>query len=206
MNRKTRVAPALLVAIAASAAAACHKPAPPPAPVQAVNQDSIDAANRAREDSMRAEQARRDSIARAEADAARMKAEREAAINEMKATLAQPVYFAFDSDALSDSSQATLDKKLAIMNGNPSLRIRVEGNTDARGSDEYNMALGQRRAASAKRYLTQHGIDDSRIDIISYGEERPVASGNDEASYAQNRRDNFVITAGADQLQPVATQ
>lgn len=206
MNRKTRVAPALLVAFATSVVVACGKKQPPPPPAPAVNQDSINAA-RAREDSIAAaERARQDSIARAEAEAARMKAERDAAINEMKATLAQPVYFAFDSDALSDSSQATLDKKLAIMNGNPSLRIRIEGNTDARGSDEYNMALGQRRAASAKRYLTQHGIDDSRIDIISYGEERPVATGNDEASFAQNRRDNFVITAGADQLQPVASQ
>jgi len=206
MNRKTRVAPALLVAIATSVVVACgKKPAPaPPAPV--VNQDSIDAANRARQDSIDAEKARQDSIARAQAEAQRMAAEREAAINEMKATLAQPVYFEFDSDALSDSSRFTLDRKLAIMNGNPALRIRIAGNTDARGSDEYNLALGQRRAASAKRYLTQHGIDDSRVDLISYGEERPVAQGSDEAAYSQNRRDNFEITAGGDQLQPVASQ
>jgi peptidoglycan-associated lipoprotein len=207
MNRKTRVAPVLIVALAAMAAVACGKkqPPPPPSPTP-VNQDSIDA-ERARRDSIAAaEAARRDSIARAEAEAARMRAEREAAIAEMKRTLAEPVYFGFDSDALSDTAQSALDRKLAILNGNPALQIRIAGNTDARGSDEYNLALGQRRAASAKRYLTQRGIADSRIAIISYGEERAVAMGTDEDSYAQNRRDEFEITAGGDQLQPVESQ
>jgi peptidoglycan-associated lipoprotein len=76
----------------------------------------------------------------------------------------------------------------------------VSGHTDERGSDEYNLALGQRRAAAAKAYLVQHGIADSRIETISYGEERPVAQGSDDAAYAQNRRAEFEITAGGQML------
>jgi peptidoglycan-associated lipoprotein len=87
-----------------------------------------------------------------------------------------------------------------VLNANPDTRIRIAGNTDERGSDEYNLALGQRRAAQAKRYLTQRGIADSRIDIISYGEERPAADGHDESAWSQNRRDEFEITSGGQQL------
>jgi peptidoglycan-associated lipoprotein len=206
MNRKTRVAPALLVAAATLAVVACGKKQPPPPPAPTVNQDSIDAANARRDSIAAADKARADSIAQAQAEAARRQQELERAIAEMKSTLAEPVYFAYDSDVLSDSSQMALSRKLAIMNGNPAVQIRIAGNTDARGSDEYNLALGQRRAASAKRFLTQRGIDDGRIAIISYGEERPVAQGTDEGAYSQNRRDNFEITAGGDQLQPVSSQ
>ena len=68
----------------------------------------------------------------------------------------------------------------------------IEGNCDSRGSDEYNRALGERRALAAKEYLVQHGIAESRIRTISYGEERPAVQGDDEASRAKNRRDEFV--------------
>ncbi|HEX5436332.1 MAG TPA: peptidoglycan-associated lipoprotein Pal [Gemmatimonadaceae bacterium] len=202
MNRTTRVAPAMLVVLATAAVVACGKkqPPPPPAPAPGPNQDSI-AAARARQDSIaRAEQARQDSIARAERARQDSIARAAAATAQAKRVIAQPIYFAFDSDVLSDSAQASLDQKLAVLNANSGLQLRVEGNTDARGSDEYNLALGQRRAAAAKRYLTQHGVDDSRITIISYGEERPAAQGADESAYAQNRRDEFSITAGGDQL------
>src|SRR6185312_14892320 len=97
-------------------------------------------------------------------------------------------------------ARATLDAKIAALSANPDVKLRVAGNTDDRGSDEYNLALGQRRAASAKRYLTDHGITADRIDVISYGEERPVATGEDEAAWSQNRRDEFEITAGGDNL------
>lgn len=198
MTGKTRVVPAMILAVAVIAA--CSKkpePAPPPAPTPAPNQDSIDAA-RARADSIaRAEQARRDSIARAQAEAERLRAAREEAMR----TLTQVVYFDFDSDALTDQTRAALDAKIPILNANPGLRIRIAGHTDERGSDEYNQALGQRRAASAKRYLTQHGIAEDRIEIISFGEERPAADGHDESAWSQNRRDEFEVTAGGDQLQ-----
>jgi peptidoglycan-associated lipoprotein len=187
-----------VVVLSAVALTACGKkapPAPPPAPAP-VNQDSIDAA-KARADSIaRAEQARRDSLAQAQAAAERMRAARETAIN----TLQNKIYFDFDSDALSDASKAALDAKVAVLNANPGVAIRIAGNTDERGSDEFNLALGQRRAAAAKRYLTDHGIAADRIAIISYGEERPVATGHDEAAWSQNRRDEFEITAGMDSI------
>jgi peptidoglycan-associated lipoprotein len=196
MTGKSRVAPAMLLAVAALAA--CGKkqqPAPAPAPVP-VNQDSIDAA-RARADSIAAaEAARRDSIAKAQAEASRLQAEHQAAM----ATLTAAIYFEYDSDALTDQAKSTLDAKLGVLNANADTRIRVAGNTDERGSDEYNLALGQRRAAQAKRYLTQRGVNDGRIEIISYGEERPVADGHDESAWSQNRRDEFEVIAGGQQL------
>jgi len=78
--------------------------------------------------------------------------------------------------------------------------IQVAGHTDERGSDEYNLALGQRRAAAVKAYLVQHGVADSRISTVSYGEEHPIAQGADESAWAQNRRAEFAITAGANNL------
>jgi peptidoglycan-associated lipoprotein len=196
MIRTTRGATFLLAL--ALTATACRgrqeEPAPPPTP--AVNQDSIDA-ERARQDSIaRAEQARRDSLAAAE----RARAERDRMLAEARNTLTAAIYFEFDSDQLSSEATAGLDAKLAILNANPGLRLRISGHADERGSDEYNLALGQRRAAAAKRYLTGRGIADDRIEIISFGEERPAAQGSDESAWAQNRRDEFEITAGGDQL------
>ncbi|MFM8780978.1 MAG: OmpA family protein, partial [Gemmatimonadota bacterium] len=77
-----------------------------------------------------------------------------------------------------------------------SIRIRVAGHTDERGSDEYNIALGMRRAAAAKRYLVDLGIAESRIAVVSFGEERPLNTESTEAAWAQNRRDEFEIVAG----------
>ncbi len=96
-----------------------------------------------------------------------------AALAATKATLAAAVYFEYDSDELSGDARSTLDAKLPILRANPGLRLRIAGNTDERGSDEYNLALGQRRAAAVKRYLSDQGIDGDRMEIISYGEERP---------------------------------
>jgi peptidoglycan-associated lipoprotein len=121
-----------------------------------------------------------------------------------RASLTAPIYFDLDSDALSDADRAALDAKVAILNASSGVKIRVAGHTDERGSDEYNLALGQRRAAAAKRYLTQHGVPDAMIDIISYGEEHPALEGHDESAWSKNRRDEFEITAGADALRPAA--
>jgi peptidoglycan-associated lipoprotein len=109
-------------------------------------------------------------------------------------------FFAFDQAILTDEDRSTLDAKIPILQSNPMLRIRINGNCDDRGSDEYNLALGQRRAAIAKRYLTDHGVDASRIEIISFGKERPIAQGDDEAAWARNRNDQFVIIAGPEEL------
>ena len=98
------------------------------------------------------------------------------------------------------ADQATLDRKAAILVANPSVKLRISGHADERGSDEYNLALGNRRAAAAKRYLENKGVEGSRLEVISYGEERPANPGSDESSYAQNRRDEFEVTAGGDNL------
>jgi peptidoglycan-associated lipoprotein len=114
--------------------------------------------------------------------------------------LAAMIHFDFDKSVLRPDDQATLDQKVAILTANPDLRIRISGHCDERGSDEYNLALGNRRANAARNYLVSHGIDASRIETASFGEERPVAMGHDEDSWAQNRRDEFEITSGGDML------
>jgi len=186
-------------AVALLGAAACHRSqvmsaTPVPAPDNS-------AAERARQDSLAREQARRDSIARAdaarraaEADAARRAADAEAAA---RAAMTAPVYFDFDRSDLTSDATARLEAKVPVMEANRDVRIRVEGHTDERGTDEYNLALAQRRAAAAKKFLAARGIDDARIETVSYGEERPVCGEHEESCWAKNRRDEFVITAGA---------
>ena len=110
--------------------------------------------------------------------------------------MAERIYFDFDAADLRPEARATLDAKIPLFNANPDMRIRIAGNADERGSDEYNLALGQRRAQSAKAYLVQRGIDANRIDITSNGEEQPVCEANTDACYQQNRRDDFQIIAG----------
>jgi peptidoglycan-associated lipoprotein len=198
-----RIPRTLSVAIVvAAAASACRRPPPPPVtPSPTVNQDSIDAAERARREAMeRADAARRDSLERA--NAAREDSIRRAreAMEGVRSALTAPIYFEYDSDALGGAARSALDQKLAILQSNSGVRLRIAGHADERGSDEYNLALGQRRAAAAKRYLTQRGIPEAQIEIISYGEERPATTGGDESAWAQNRRDEFEITSGGDAL------
>jgi peptidoglycan-associated lipoprotein len=110
-----------------------------------------------------------------------------------------PIYFDFDKSTIRPDAAATLDRKVPFFQANPGLRVRIEGNADERGSDEYNLALGQRRAASAKRYLVERGIAADRFDLVSYGEERPVCTEHNEACWQQNRRDDFrIVTIGGD--------
>jgi len=112
-----------------------------------------------------------------------------------------PIYFDFDKSDIRPDAAATLDRKIPWLTANPGMRIRIEGNADERGSDEYNLALGQRRAASAKKYLVEHGVDAGRFDLVSYGEERPVCTEHNEECWQRNRRDDFVIvTIGSDAI------
>ncbi len=108
----------------------------------------------------------------------------------------RPIYFDYDKSTIRADAEATLQANLGIITANPSMRIRIEGNADERGSDEYNIALGQRRSQSAKQWLIDHGVDAGRIDIVSYGEERGVCQDHNETCWQQNRRDDFVITVG----------
>jgi peptidoglycan-associated lipoprotein len=110
------------------------------------------------------------------------------------------INFDYDQATVRPADQQTLDRKAAILSANPNVKLRISGHADERGSDEYNLALANRRAAAAKRYLENKGIEGSRLEVISYGEERPLNPGSDENAYAQNRRDEFEVTAGGDNL------
>ncbi len=103
-----------------------------------------------------------------------------------------PVYFDFDKSNIREDQRARIDKNAAFLKGN-NVKVRIEGNCDERGTAEYNIALGERRAINAKNYLINLGIHEDRLHAISYGEEKPLLRGHDEYSWAQNRRDDFVL-------------
>ena len=199
---RTHRALALTTMLAAMVVAGCKKKpetAPTPAqPVANTPTETCDAACRQR---------RADSIAAAEAERARRAREDSlAAANSgtmrAKAALATKIFFEYDQADLSEEARTVLDAKVALLRKNPGVRLMISGHADERGSDDYNIALGQRRAAVAKRYLTDQGIDPSRIQITSYGEERPAISGASEEAFRQNRRDEFEILAGGDHIVP----
>jgi peptidoglycan-associated lipoprotein len=104
-----------------------------------------------------------------------------------------PVYFDFDSSAIRNDQVARIEKNADFLKSKESVAIRIEGNCDERGTNEYNLALGERRAQSAKQYLVNLGVDAGRLSTVSWGEEKALLHGHDELSWAQNRRDDFVI-------------
>jgi peptidoglycan-associated lipoprotein len=203
MFRFARIGGLTLAVVSVAVIDACHKkPAPEPVPVTTPtpgpNQDSI---RRAQEEQARlaaeaAARHRADSIAAADA-AARAAA---AAAGDLKNALEAMVHFDFDQSELRPEDRSILDAKVPILQANPSVALRIAGYTDERGSDEYNLALGQRRAAAVKRYLIDHGIAEARLETVSYGEEHPIAQGSDESAWSQNRRAEFAITAGGQML------
>jgi peptidoglycan-associated lipoprotein len=105
----------------------------------------------------------------------------------------EDIYFAYDSSALTPQAQDILRKKAGFLKANPNVKVTVEGHTDERGTNEYNLALGEARARSAKAFLVDLGIPAARMATISYGEERPVAKGANEEAWSKNRRAHFVI-------------
>jgi len=104
-----------------------------------------------------------------------------------------PIYFDFDSSVIRDDQVERLEHNGAYLKAHPEYRVRIEGNCDPRGTREYNLALGERRAQSAKKYLIRLGVDPERIATVSWGEEKLLLHGHDELSWAQNRRDDFVL-------------
>ena len=109
------------------------------------------------------------------------------------ATIGNTVYFSYDSAALDGNSKGSLFRQAAFLNANPTLTVTIEGHCDERGTREYNLALGERRAAAARDYLLAQGVDPARIKVISYGKERPVMAGSNEESWAKNRRAATVL-------------
>ena len=124
----------------------------------------------------------------------------EAVTAALVADLGNVIHFDYDQDLVKPEDRPILDRKAEIMKANPAVRVRISGHADSRGSDEYNLVLGNKRALAARQYLIGRGVDGGRIDVTSFGEERPVDSAENEAAWAQNRRAEFEITAGGARL------
>ena len=105
----------------------------------------------------------------------------------------RPIYFDFDQSSIRGDQIPSMEHNGSYLNNNPSKSVLIEGNTDDRGTNEYNLALAERRAVAARSYLVEFGIEDSRIRTVSYGEERPLFTGQSEDDYAHNRRDDFIL-------------
>jgi peptidoglycan-associated lipoprotein len=196
MTPLSRLVPVAAAAVLAASVDACKRPqveTPGPRTTSAVDTSFRQGATR---DSI-AERIRQQAIEDSIRNARAMNA-REA--DALRNTLRDVIHFDFDESDLRDDARSRLDAKLPILLANPGLALRIAGHADERGSDEYNLALGQRRAAAAKRYLTERGVADGRVETVSFGEEQPVAAGGDESSHAANRRAEFEITAGGDRL------
>jgi len=163
----------------------CRRSAPAAAPAPAARND--DAAARARADSIAAAE-----LARRQAE----ERERRAQMARAQEVLTSVVYFDYDSERLISETEDRLRTKASILRANPSLEMRVEGHADERGSTEYNLALGQRRAESVRSFLGGYGISTGRLSTISYGKERPAVEGSSESAWARNRRAEFVVTGG----------
>lgn len=118
---------------------------------------------------------------------------RAAAMAAVKEEVANMIFFDFDKYDLKPEAREVLQKKAQILKENAALKIIIAGNCDERGTEEYNLALGERRARAAYEYLVLLGIEAGRMSIVSYGEERPLDPGHTEAAWAKNRRDEFTI-------------
>ena len=109
------------------------------------------------------------------------------------ALAAHTIHFAYDSAAIRHSERSSLQAVATALKADSNTKLLIEGNCDERGTEEYNRALGERRALAAREALAKQGVDPSRIRTISYGKDKPVDSGHDEAAWAKNRRDDFVL-------------
>jgi peptidoglycan-associated lipoprotein len=176
MKRNVRIVALLAVGLVVGACSKKQPPAAPeptpPAPVQQQTQ---------------APQAPRDDSA---------ERERAAELRRLTAILEQMVFFDYDESTLRVDAQEALAAKVPFLRSNPSIRMRIDGHADERGSVEYNLALGMRRANAVREYLTGFGIDASRFETFSFGEDQPLASGSNESAWSQNRRAEFRVTSG----------
>lgn len=188
MRIKDLAFPALVITLILGACGGSEPP-PPPAPT-GPTQAELDAA-------------RADSIARVQAEEARQReAERveqerlAAARDEARSTLEDMVNFDYDESAITAEAETILRRKIPILRSSPTVRLRLEGHADERGSTEYNLALGSRRAESVRDFLSGFGIATDRLMTTSFGEERPLVNSSDETSWTENRRVEFSISGG----------
>lgn len=189
MTRKVGVALVLGISLAAGLPlAGCGggpepEAAPPPPTVDE------EAGRRAAEEEEARRLAEEEARIRAEEEA-RRRAERERVLG----VIAERVHFDFDKSNIRPDQEPVLQRKIEALRQYAGIQLQIEGHCDERGSNEYNLALGQRRAESVKRYLASYGLDADRFTTISYGEERAVDPGHDETAWAQNRRTEHVVT------------
>ena len=178
---------------------ACSKdPPPPPAPTGPTAEELA--------------QRRADSIAAVRAEEARLRAEEDArrraeeaarrAMEAARNTLTSKVFFDYDMSEIRPDAERILQSKVEILRASPTVRLRIAGHADERGSNEYNLALGNRRAQAVVDFFTNFGLNADRFTIISYGEEQPAAMGSNESAWSQNRRAEFNITAGQNAINP----
>ena len=183
---------------------ACGGKPAPETPAPQANADSAAAAEKARQDSIAAAEAAARARDSAEQAARQRTADSLAALGRttdaVRTELTTMIHFDFDKSNIRPGDAQILDQKIAILQANSAVHIKIAGNCDERGSDEYNLALGNRRATSAKQYLTSHGVDASRIETESFGKERPLDPAHNEEAWAKNRRDEFDIMSGGDVL------
>jgi peptidoglycan-associated lipoprotein len=198
MNRRTAVLTLALLATAGLGACRRRVVAAPTTTTTSVSDAQRQADSLA---ALRAQQ-RADSIAAAEAAARAAAATDTRAAGELASVLTQKVYFDYDRDELRDDAVSVLDAKVPILLANPGVTVEIIGHTDERGTAEYNLALGQRRAAQVKRYLTAKGIPDSRLTAQSLGDSQPAVQGTDESAYQQNRRAEFLLSGGGALVRP----
>lgn len=165
-------------------------PAPPAADADSLQRwrDSVDAA------------AREAAAAAASDEAAAAEARRARALADARDNLEQPVYFDYDASEIRMDQREIMRLKAEILNASPQVQIRLEGHADERGSTEYNIALGNRRAVAVRDFLTGFGLPEARFALVSFGEEQPAVRRSDEAAWSQNRRVEFRITAGAQSI------
>lgn len=187
---RVRKSAALLVVLGVTVAACGGSPEPePPAPME--QPDTAGQGQRA------LDAARADSLARAEEEARRLAAEATARAREI---LTARVHFDYDASTIRGDAAAVLQEKAAVLRANPGVSLQITGHADERGSLEYNLALGLRRANAVRDYLANFGVDAGRLTTETAGEDQPLDPASNEQAWALNRRAEFRITRGGDNL------
>lgn len=182
----------LLAVVVMVPLAACTRRQPPEAGPGVVPDTAGEGARRAAE----LERQRQDSIARARAGADEAQRRAAEATARARAILEEIVHFDYDDSTIRADAQESLARKVPILRANPQVRMRIIGHADERGSVEYNLALGMRRANAVRDYLTGFGIDAGRFDTVSMGEDMPLDPRSTEQAWAQNRRAEFTVASG----------
>lgn len=149
------------------------------------------------EDSIRMANEERNRLERERAERDRLDRERmERETRGAREVLTEIVFFEYDSDEIGGEAEDKLRLKAAVLAANPNVRLRIEGHADQRGSTEYNLALGQRRAEAVRAFLANYGIDPDRFTTVSFGKERPLVEGEGEQAWSRNRRAEFAVIGG----------